>query len=42
MINKDNFKECMVRKQSRPARLKGVAEDYSLMAEVVDDVEGSG
>ena len=26
-------------KPSRPARLKGVAEDNSLMAEVVDDVE---
>ena len=26
-------------KQSRPARWKGVAEDNSLMAEVVDDVE---
>ena len=26
-------------KQSRPARLKGVAEDNSLIAEVVDDVE---
>ena len=26
-------------KQSRPVRLKGVAEDNSLMAEVVDDVE---
>ena len=26
-------------KQSRPARLKGAAEDNSLMAEVVEDVE---
>ena len=26
-------------KPCRPARLKGVAEDNSLMAEVVDDVE---
>ena len=25
--------------QSRPVRLKGVAEDNSLMAEVIDDVE---
>ena len=26
-------------KQSRPARLKGVAKDNSLMAEVVEDVK---
>ena len=34
-INKD----CMVGKQSRQVILKGVAEDNSLMAGVVDDVE---
>ena len=28
-----------VGKQSRPARLKGVAEDNSLLAEVVDELE---
>ena len=39
VINKDCFKEYMRGKPSRPARLKGVAEDNSLMAEVVDDVE---
>ena len=39
VINKDCFKEYMMGKPSRPARLKGVAEDNSLMAEVVDDVE---
>ena len=39
VINKDWFKECMRGKQSRPARLKGVAEDNLIMAEVVDDVE---
>ena len=33
------FKKYMRGKQSRPARLKGVAEDNSLIAEVVDDVE---
>ena len=37
VINKC-FKECM-RGESRPARLKGVAEDNSLMVELVDDVE---
>ena len=39
VINKDCFNEYMRGKQSRPSRLKGVAEDNSLMAEVVDDVE---
>ena len=39
VINKDCFKECKRGKQSIPARLKGVVEDNSLMAEVVDDVE---
>ena len=39
VINKDCFKEYMRGKQSRLARLKGVAEDNLLMAEVVDDVE---
>ena len=39
VINKDCFKEYMRGKPSRPARLKGVAEDNSLMAEVVDGVE---
>ena len=39
LINKDCFKEYMRGKQSRPARLNGVAEDNSLMAEVADDVE---
>ena len=39
VINRDCFKEYMRGKPSRPARLKGVAEDNSLMAEVVDDVE---
>ena len=39
VINKDCFKEYMRGKQSRPARLKGVAKHNSLMAEVVDDVE---
>ena len=39
VINEDCFKEYMRGKPSRPARLKGVAEDNSLMAEVVDDVE---
>ena len=38
VINKGCFKECMKGKQNRTARLKGVAEDNSLMAEVVDDV----
>ena len=39
VINKDCFKEYIRGKPSRPARLKGVAEDHSLMSEVVDDVE---
>ena len=39
VINKDCFKEYMRGKPCRPARLKGVAEDNSLMAEVVDEVE---
>ena len=39
VIKKDCFKGCMRGKQSRPAQFKGVAEDNSLMAEVVDDVE---
>ena len=39
VINKDCFKEYIREEQSRPAQLKGVAEDNSLMAEVVDDVE---
>ena len=39
VINEDCFKEYMRGKPSRPARLKGVAEDNSLMAEVVDHVE---
>ena len=39
VINKDCFKEYMRGKPSRPARLKGVAKDNSLMAEAVDDVE---
>ena len=39
VINEDCFKEYMRGKPGRPARLKGVAEDNSLMAEVVDDVE---
>ena len=34
-----HFKEYMRGKPSRPARLKGVAKDNSLRAEVVDDVE---
>ena len=38
-INNECFKECMMGKQSRPVRSKGVAEYNSLMAEVVDDVE---
>ena len=37
--NKDCCKEYMKGKQSRSARLKGVAEDNLLMAEVVDDME---
>ena len=36
VINEDCFKEYMRGKPSRPARLKGVAEDNLLMAEVVD------
>ena len=39
VIDKDGFKEYMRGKPSRPARLKGVADDNSIMAEVVDDVE---
>ena len=39
VINEDCFKEYMRGKQSRPARLKCVAEHNLLMAEVVDDVE---
>ena len=39
VIKKDCFKEYMRGKPSRPAQLKGVAEDNSLMAEVFDDVE---
>ena len=39
VINKDCFKEYMRGKPSRPVRLKGVAEDNLLMAEVIDDVE---
>ena len=39
VINKDCFKEYMRGKPCRPARLKGDAEDNSLMAEVVDEVE---
>ena len=39
VVSKDCFKEYMRGKPSRPARLKGVAEDNSLMAEVVDGVE---
>ena len=39
VINKDCFKEYMRGKPCGPARLKGVAQDNSLMAEVVDDVE---
>ena len=39
VINKDCIKEYMRGKQSRPARLKGVAEDNLLMAEVVEAVE---
>ena len=39
VLNKDCFKECMRRKQRRPIRLNGDAEDNLLMAEVVDDVE---
>ena len=35
-INKDCFKEYMSGKQSRPSRLKGVAKDNSLMAEVIE------
>ena len=35
VINKDCFKEYMRGKPSRPARLKGVAEDNSLMTKVV-------
>ena len=38
-INMDCFKECMRGKQSRPSRLKCVAENNSLLSEVVDDVE---
>ena len=38
VINKNCFKEYMRGKPCRPARLKGVAEDNSLMA-VVDEVE---
>ena len=39
VINKDCFKEYTRGKPSRPAQLKGIAEDNSLMAEIVDDVE---
>ena len=39
VINKDCFKEYMRGKPCRPARLKGVAKDNLLMAEVVDEVE---
>ena len=39
VINKDCFKEYMRGKPRRPARLKGVAEDNSPMAEVFDEVE---
>ena len=38
VINKD-FLRSNEGKHSRPVRLKGVAEDNSLMADVVDDVE---
>ena len=39
VINEDCLKEYIMGKPSRPARLKGVAEDNSLTPEVVDDVE---
>ena len=39
VINTDCYKAYMRGKPSRFARLKGVVEDNSLMAEVVDDVE---